>query len=266
MKSLFFFVFLLTISSNTITAAEAVLSMPTMDRMKRADAGLNDNSPNDRWIYFFNNKIEFIDSLYLPKALLVSSAGEIYDTEWKRKDFYRNLKTSIGNIKSISTIKRIDVTPELIYEIGFFESSKNIKFKHLIIWKKIGGVFLRGIEMISESDNETTDMTGIQTARNHWMDYCNHHKIKDLVTNEYFENAVYYNNGRVTIGVGDIEKEYRYMTNPSYQLTLTPISLEAVNAGLAFEVGQCSGSYGGKYILVWGKRNGFSWKVVFDSN
>jgi len=87
-----------------------------------------------------------------------------------------------------------------------------------------------------------------------------------LITNTYVENAVYYNNNRLTIGTDHIIKEYQYMNNPAYQLTLIPIILEGVNETLAFEIGQCSGSYGGKYILVWGKRKGTSWKIIFDSN
>ena len=263
MKISFPFFFSIAISCGTISSAEVFL---TNHAVEKTSTGLIEYSPNDRWVYFFNNKIEFIDSLYLPKAILVSANGEIYDTENKRNDFYRNLKANTGTIKSIATIKRIEITPELDYEIGFFVNSKNIKFKHLIIWKKVQGVFLREIEMISKSENETTDITGIQAARNLWMDYCNHHRVKDLVTNTYFENAVYYNNGRITLGTKNIEKEYRYMTNPSYQLTLTPIVLETVNKSLAFEIGQCSGSYKGKYVLIWGKRNGASWKAIFDSN
>jgi hypothetical protein len=55
------------------------------------------------------------------------------------------------------------------------------------------------------------------------------------------------------------------MNNPTYQLTLTPIAVEAAGKDIAFEIGQCSGSYGGKYILVW-QKIGNNWKVLFDSN
>ena len=135
---------------------------------------------NDRWVYFFNNKVEFIDSLYLPHAILLTANGEIYDTEGKREEFYRTLKTMVGTIETINAINRIELTPEVSYEIGFFVNSKNVKFKYLIIWKKVNGEFFREVEMVSKSENEATDVAGINAARNQWMELCNHHLVKDL--------------------------------------------------------------------------------------
>ena len=35
------------------------------------------------------------------------------------------------------------------------------------------------------------------------------------------------------------------MNNPDYTLTLEPLAFSMVNDDLAYEIGQCSGSYGG---------------------
>ena len=56
------------------------------------------------------------------------------------------------------------------------------------------------------------------------------------------------------------------MNNPKYSLNLTPIVLELVNERIAIEIGQCSGSYNGKYVLVWEKTKDGQWKVLFDAN
>ena len=61
-------------------------------------------------------------------------------------------------------------------------------------------------------------------------------------------------------------KEYSYMNNKNYRLNLQPLIVKAVNASFAFEIGQCSGSYNGKYILIWKIDSDGSWKIFIDSN
>ena len=93
----------------------------------------------------------------------------------------------------------------------------------------------------------------------------NQHNADQLVRQKYTANAIYYNHRPVLIGTKAISKEYSYMNNPKYSLNLTPIVLELVNERIAFEIGQCSGSYNGKYVLVWEKTKD-GWKVLFDAN
>lgn len=259
---LFLYCFLFT-HINGNPSPEVFHSLTTLNSIKTTN--LSERSPNEQWVYIFNNKIESINSVYLPNAVLLSSSGVIYNTEAERKDFYLRLKNRIGKIKSISSTKNIDVTPDQSYEIGYFLNSENKKFAHLIIWRKVNDIVLRELEMLSESENVTIDMKSIGEARNRWMKLCNNHEIKELVSKVYFENAIYYNNYRVVIGTDNITSEYRYMNNPAYQLTLSPIILETVTESLVFEIGQCAGSYAGKYLLVWGNLSG-KWRVIFDAN
>jgi ketosteroid isomerase-like protein len=56
------------------------------------------------------------------------------------------------------------------------------------------------------------------------------------------------------------------MSNESYQLTLNPITIETVNPETVFEIGQCEGSYNGKYILIWKKQTDGQWRIWVDSN
>jgi ketosteroid isomerase-like protein len=39
-----------------------------------------------------------------------------------------------------------------------------------------------------------------------------------------------------------------------------------VNDNLVYEIGQCKGTYKGKYILVWKKESDGVWRVFIDSN
>ena len=82
----------------------------------------------------------------------------------------------------------------------------------------------------------------------------------------YTENTIYYNHKPVIVGHEDLAVEYQYMNNKKYELFLEPIIVEVVQDDLVYEIGQCSGTYGGKYILIWQKGNDDVWRVLVDSN
>lgn len=220
---------------------------------------------HDRWKSLFNTSVDSIHQAYTPNAVLITPYGKVYRTSEDRAAFYSKLKSEVGEIKSVTTLHQAEVTPDLRFEIGYFVTSNTRKFKYLIIGKKVNNEFVREIEILSESNSELPDPLGINEARNLWMKLCNSHQADELVSNVYAVQAIYYTNNRVLIGTVDITREYRYMNNPAYQLRLTPNIVEAAGKNLAFEIGQCSGSYQGKYALVWTKI-GNDWKVIFDSN
>jgi len=56
------------------------------------------------------------------------------------------------------------------------------------------------------------------------------------------------------------------MSRESYSLRLTPIKTGQVKNNIVLEIGQCSGSYNGKYIIVWKKNALGKWEVFLDSN
>lgn len=226
---------------------------------------LSQSSPNDQWKKLFNTNIDSIAQAYVPNAVLVTTSGTVHSTAVAQASFYKELKKEISQIKSVTTIHQEQITPDLSFEINYFISGDQKKFKQLIIGRKVNGVFLRELEITSEANDETADLSSINNARNAWMKLCNGHKASELVRSAYTDNAVYYNSHRVLVGTANITTEYRYMNNPDYRLTLTPIIVEGAGKNIAFEIGQCSGSYLGKYTLVW-KKVGNTWKVLFDSN
>jgi hypothetical protein len=77
---------------------------------------------------------------------------------------------------------------------------------------------------------------------------------------------MYYNHKPIVQGTENLIQEYGYMNRESYSLQLDPKKSVIVNANFVFEIGQCSGSYGGKYVLIWKKEADGNWRIYIDSN
>ena len=217
--------------------------------------------PIDRWKKLFNTNIDSIEQAYAANPLLITTDGTMFTNA---KSYYTTSKKEVKEIKSAAIVHQEQVSPDVIFEIIHFISVDQKKFSQLVIIRNVNGVLLREVEMVSANDGQS-DMAGVKEARDLWMKLCNSHRADELVRKMYSDNAIYFNNHRYIAGTAAITGEYRYMDNPSYTLTLTPIALEAAGRNLVFEIGQCSGSYQGKYVLVWKKIENH-WKVIFDSN
>ena len=98
------------------------------------------------------------------------------------------------------------------------------------------------------------------------MELCNAHNVPELVEQLYTEDALYYNHKPIIKGTESIIQEYDYMNKPDYQLKLEPRAIEIVNSEMVYEIGQCVGSYSGKYILIWKMVGPGEWKIFLDSN
>lgn len=125
----------------------------------------------------------------------------------------------------------------------------------------------RELEFIARAaPTDSTIQQAIDKRRAEWIRLCNAHNAAELVKELYSANAMYYNHKPLVIGHDAIIEDYQYMNEEKYSLTLTPIAVELVTNRLAYEIGQCSGSYGGKYMLVWQKDKTGQWSIVMDSN
>ena len=91
------------------------------------------------------------------------------------------------------------------------------------------------------------------------------HNANNLVQEMYTENALYYNHKPIDIGVEQIAKTYSYMNRPQYKLHLEVLKVVPVNKHIVYEIGQCSGSYRGKYVIIWQKTSK-GWQVLLDTN
>ena len=135
-------------------------------------------------------------------------------------------------------------------------------FKSISILEKNKLVF----EFISSANSQNIDLEKIKERRKEWIMLCNKHNAQGLVEELYSSDAIYYNHKPVIRGHASIIADYAYMNNPEYSLHLEPLTIVPVNDHMVFEIGQCSGSYKGKYILVWKKEKDGEWRIFMDSN
>jgi ketosteroid isomerase-like protein len=175
-----------------------------------------------------------------------------------------------GKITSIESIFSIEANKEkrINYELVSYKTDDHKEFIGLVIWRMENEKIIREFEFTEESSIESgkVDTTKISERRKLWMELCNAHNVKALVEQLYSNNTIYYNHKPIVKGTEKLVKEYSYMNNKNYRLTLQPIIVKVVNDNLAFEVGQCSGGYNGKYILIWNKQADGNWKIYIDSN
>lgn len=226
---------------------------------------LNDSiTANYKWMQAINNKnIDLLSTLYTENAMVLSANGVDLSN---RAEILELVPKVDFIVKSVSTTKRIKANDSYDYEIGSFVNKDDVLAKHLIIWNTSNNEDKRELEFIMETDDSNVDLKEIDKQRSNWMTLCNAHNAKSLIENVYSENTMYYNRGRMLIGRNDLIKEYSYMNNEQYQLTLNPILVEPVSGTIVYEFGQCEGSYNGKYIIVWQKNTQGIWQVLFDSN
>jgi len=221
-------------------------------------------SPNQKWMDAINTKdINILENLYTENPYVLSING----VDISNRDSLLNaVSTSNFKVTDVKTINRIKANEDYDYEIGSFKNKDGVEVKSIIIWKRTDSIDLRELEFLAETSNSSVDFKIIDSQRTEWMRLCNKHNASNLIEAMYTKNTMYYNRGRLLHGRVALIQEYDYMNDPQYQLTLQPITIESISESLIYELGQCSGSYNGKYILVWQKNQEGVWQIMFDSN
>lgn len=153
----------------------------------------------------------------------------------------------------------------LNYEMNAFVVNKKA-YKEVVITTN-GENPKRDFEfVVMEEATAKVDLASIKAARKKWVELCNAHNADALIEQLYHDPTLYYNHRPPVTSKAELAKLYSYMNNPAYNLDLKPIHTAAVADDLALEIGQCSGSYPGKYIIIWKKHPKFGWQVLVDSN
>ncbi|MCW5516370.1 nuclear transport factor 2 family protein [Muriicola sp. Z0-33] len=226
-----------------------------------------DNSPNLKWKKWVNSALDSLPHLYTENAYKIASDGTIIQGKAALLDHYKKQEFQIEEIRTKIRITAV-LNTTIQYEIGGFSTTDKADYSHLIIWRKGDGVLKRELEMIvkGSADVPTSALNEIEKRREEWIRLCQLHKAEDLVNALYSEHTLYYNHRPMIIGRNAVIQEYQYMNNPNYNLHLTPIEIKLVSPNIAYEIGQCSGSYPGNYVLIWHKALDGEWRILMDSN
>ncbi len=209
-----------------------------------------------------NNSKPSMDSDYTEDAIRIDASGAVLQGRSALAEAEPLLADTLSPIFTV--VANEEGTYD--YEIGTFEELNGTQYHYLGIWKRSPEGRQRAFEFVSPSRAADTSLTEIHQRREAWMELCNNHDVSNLVEQLYTESAIYYNHKPLVIGRDDIIKEYQYMSREEYQLSLEPIHIEVVSDDMIFEIGQCAGSYNGKYLFVWKKDEDGVWRVFMDSN
>lgn len=243
------FLALITACQTTTTATDTAIAL----------------SADERWAQAVSTQ-KGLDSVYTPNALGISVDGSYYQG-------LAAIKAHLAEMHPEGIDTAFNLAREFAgrdssysYELGAYRSNGQ-EYRQLVIWNQQEAIPQRELEFLAKTYmGERPASTVLDTFRQLWIERCNAHDAYRLVAQSYTPNALYYNHKPLVIGTDSIALEYSYMNRPQYQLLLTPLAVEMVNTELAFEIGQCSGSYGGKYVLVWQRNEQGIWQVLFDSN
>ncbi|WP_350293378.1 hypothetical protein [uncultured Croceitalea sp.] len=247
------------------------LSCNTSNKKSKASKVMSDTnhvsqdnlSPNKRWMNAINTKdLEVLKALYVNDVYGLSPNG----IDFTNRD---TLISIVANnnfvVKDVNTIQRIKANRKYDYEIGSFKNATNGLMKYAVIWDTSHETEKRVLEFLAEADDFSLDLKPIHAQRDKWIKLCNSHNATNLINNLYSQNTMYYNHRPIVIGREDLITNYAYMNNADYKLALHPIIIEPVSKNIVYEIGQCKGSYNGKYILIW-QKTGEGWQILFDSN
>lgn len=205
-------------------------------------------------------------SEYTSQAVAIVSA----DTILNGADAISTYFESNGRkYKAVEQIFQVDANEArgLSYAINQLTLLNNTVEKQLVIWKEVEGKQQKEFEYWQSSSLQTAlDTIVISNRRARWMELCNSHQVAELVNDLYSKNTMYFNHRPLVRGREALINEYGYMNYEKYSLRLNPLIVEVVNDSTVFEIGQCQGSYGGKYILIWKKDEDGEWRIFIDSN
>lgn len=218
---------------------------------------------NNQWKQWVNT--DTLGRLYSEKAYKLFPQGELISGKEAITDYYRGTGIRIGEVYT-DTVIMANEQKEHVYEIGGFLTEEGTPFKHLVIWNIAHERPVRELEFVAGTEYYSPAFDAIDRSRNTWIERCNQHNAGNLIETMYTPNAFYYNHKPMIVGREALSSEYSYMNNPDYKLSLTPLYTAQVSNSLFYEIGQCSGSYKGKYIIVWQKQPDGNWQVLFDSN
>ncbi len=227
--------------------------------------GSEENANINKWVYYYNLKSDSIKYLYAQNSIKILEDGSVLNGRERIKD---NISEGILRLDSVKRDTLILAHKERAIEYEIVENiyENDERSKALIIWQTKDDERRRVFEFVSNMEESKLDHIEINKRRGLWISLCNEHNAEKLINELYSKNTLYFNHKPIVKGRAQLYKEYGYMNNEHYELSLEPEIVEKVNEDIIFEIGQCSGSYRGKYILIWQKDEDSVWRIFIDSN
>ncbi len=228
------------------------------------DISFNANEQAGNWINNLNDQQRnAFGKLYEPGAIIFHNGTLLRTTPY---DFWSNRLMEEGGepCSMINSVQFVDQS-SVAYVVSHL-SIQSTQYAVFSVFERIDRQWIRKLDWVEEIQSKSTNIHVINATRLEWMKLCNAHMVEELIENKYADSCFYFNRGRLIQGRHNLLEEYGYMKNPDYQLKLQPEYLSAVNDSVIYEIGQCSGSYGGKYVLIWHKISSGQWQIAFDTN
>ena len=220
------------------------------------------------WMQAINEKNKNnLKEIYASDAIKIVAIDTILNNASQISEYYLDKGYKVIDITSLFQVEAHQQRA-IHYELLQYKTEDLSEYVQLIIWKIVGEKRVREFEFSHKIDTATNKAGNeeILERRDMWIELCNENNAANLVNELYSQNTIYFNHKPLVIGRKKIINEYAYMNNANYNLVLQPLKLISVTKNIAFEIGQCKGSYGGKYILIWKKEDDGKWRIFIDSN
>lgn len=256
----------LMISIATVVSVSCMSQINPSDKTASSSSvESEENSDVNPWTYYYNLKSDSLQYLYAENSIRILESGEVLNGRDQIKDSILKGTLRLQSVKR-DTLLLAHKGRAIEYEISENIYGKDEKEKILTIWQTKDQERKRVFEFVSKMEASKLDHLALNERRKQWMILCNKHNAKNLIDDLYSENTLYYNHKPIVKGRAQLTQEYGYMNNEKYNLALAPEIVDKVNENIIFELGQCSGSYGGKYIIIWRKEEDGAWRIFIDSN
>jgi hypothetical protein len=203
---------------------------------------------------------------HLGRNAYILSEGKLISGEQSIQSFVNDFSAVNGKDLRYKRLFSQTVNKQLDYKIGEIQTLTGTFSAMSVVNKSTSSQPEVAFLVLYKKGNPVDQSAEIDLMRTQWMELCNAHKADQLVSQVYTAGAYYYNRGRLIQGTEAISQEYGYMNDPAYSLKLTPKHVVFVAEHIAYEIGQCSGSYPLPYMLLWEKQKNGTWQVLMDSN
>lgn len=223
---------------------------------------------NHIWQRLLNEQPQYIQKHYTGHAITLTGKGRQITTAGERQKYLAPLLSRQQTVNSIEPIfcELANPNTDVRYDISRLKPASGPDYIQLVIWREVNGQYLRELDFVAPLAPGRTDLASLDQARDKWIELCNEHDAAALVEQLYEPEALYYNHRPMIVGREQITSTYSYMNNEEYSLHLSPLVVQPVRKDLVLEIGQCSGSYEGKYVLIWRRNAEGQWQIWMDSN